>query len=1080
MNIKKIPVVAFPLLIILFLFTASAFSQNTPFGKNKVQYKEFKWRFIQTKHFDIYFHQDGKFLAEYAGHSAERSLADLTNNLEYRITNRVPIIIFNSHNEFQQNNVIDVYLPEGVGGVTELFKNRIVVPFEGDWEKFRHVIHHELLHAYMNDMFYGGSIQNIISRNITLFIPTWFNEGMAEIQSLYGLDKNTDMFIRDAVMNNYLPPVERLGGYFAYRGGQSFFAYLADTYGENKLAELMHNIRAYGDVDEGFYQTFKLRLRKLSDNWHKYLKKIYWPEIKTRVDVKDFARQLTDHTSDGGFYNVAPTISPKGDRFVFISNRDGRFDVFLANARTGQIIKKIIKGESSPDFEELHILTPGLSWAPDGRRIAISVKAGSSDAIFIIDVNSGNETKLPISFDGIFNVSWSPTGNKLAFVGNKAHLSNLYTFDLTTNRLETLTNDIFSESNPTWSPNGRFVYFTSDRGDNLNPNDIPDDFKIYNYDHSVSDIYRVNIDTKEIERVTYSEDSEDNFAQVSPDGSQILFVSDRNGIKNLYIKEIDSLGAEIVRPVTNSLNPIDQITVSQDGKRMMFVSLNQGGFDIFSLENPFDLRLDVSELEPTEIVLRRREFAAKFGMPYEGVDTIFIAEVDTNDREISDTLRIIDDQFTASDTLETEIDITEETNDTIKTYGEDVTVNLEGRRDTTSALARDTSYRTNRNFVVVNNLNPDGTFRIQDYKVKFTPDLVYGNATYSSFYGLQGVAQIALSDMLGNHRVYIQTSMVIDLKNSDYAVAYYHLPKRIDYGFELYHIARFVLFDRRDGFGENLFRYRTYGGTAIASYPFTRFKRVDGALTAMHISQENLDRDEEVRRKTVLIPSLSYIHDNTLWGFTSPVSGTRYNLTGMVSPKLGDGGLGFSTLTLDFRNYTKIADDYTFVQRLAGGASFGPNPQRFYIGGVDNWINRQFENQNIPISNIEEFMFSTPGIPLRGYNYDRLSGSKYGLLNLELRFPLLRYLIFGALPFGLQNIEGVAFIDAGTAWRDDSALKLFVRENGVLRTNDLLLGTGLGARTFLFNFPVRFDVAWGYNLHKFSKPKYYISLGYNF
>ncbi|MEP7146864.1 MAG: biopolymer transporter Tol, partial [bacterium] len=178
-----------------------SFSQ---FGQNKVQYKEFKWKFIQSKHFDIYFSQGGEYLAEFTATAAESSLAALTHNLDYSIESRIMIAVFNSHNDFQQNNILDEYLPEGVGGVTELFKNRVLVPFEGNYDLFRHVIHHELLHAFMNDMYYGGSFQNIISKNISLSFPGWFNEGMAEVQSLYGLDKKTDMFMRDAVINNYV------------------------------------------------------------------------------------------------------------------------------------------------------------------------------------------------------------------------------------------------------------------------------------------------------------------------------------------------------------------------------------------------------------------------------------------------------------------------------------------------------------------------------------------------------------------------------------------------------------------------------------------------------------------------------------------------------------------------------------------------------------------------------------------------------------------------------------------------------------------------------------------------------------
>jgi len=139
----------------------------------------------------------------------------------------------------------------------------------------------------MNDMYYGGSIQNIISKNITLQFPLWFSEGMAEVQSLYGLDKATDMYIRDLVINNYLPPLEYIGGYLAYRGGQSFFAFLGAEYGVDKLGDLMNNIKALGDVYAGFDETYKMSVEKLGEKWQKELKKRYWPEIDTKEEVTD-------------------------------------------------------------------------------------------------------------------------------------------------------------------------------------------------------------------------------------------------------------------------------------------------------------------------------------------------------------------------------------------------------------------------------------------------------------------------------------------------------------------------------------------------------------------------------------------------------------------------------------------------------------------------------------------------------------------------------------------------------------------------------------------------------------------------
>jgi outer membrane protein assembly factor BamA len=173
--------------------------------------------------------------------------------------------------------------------------------------------------------------------------------------------------------------------------------------------------------------------------------------------------------------------------------------------------------------------------------------------------------------------------------------------------------------------------------------------------------------------------------------------------------------------------------------------------------------------------------------------------------------------------------------------------------------------------------------------------------------------------------------------------------------------------------------------------------------------------------------------------------------------------------------------DYSFVFRLSGGYSGGNNPQRFFIGGIENWINRTFATGDIPIESASDFAFLTAALPLRGYNYSEQIGTRYGLVNLELRFPLIRYLVTGALPILFRNILGVAFIDAGTAWTKNEDLQLFKRNiNGNVVSNDLLMGTGVGARIFFLYFLMRFDVAWAYNVEGFSKPKFYFSLGADF
>ena len=196
-------------LIILSIFLLADFATAQAFGQNKVQYRKFDWEFIQSPHFDIYFYKGGQPLAEFTSEAVEKAYSQVSKYLDWELRKRVSIIIYNSHNDFQQTNVTMQYMPEGVGGVTELFKNRIVIPFEGSYDQFRHVIHHELVHAIINDLIYGGSAQSIVSNRIQLVIPLWMNEGLAEYLSSQW-DTQADMTMRDVAVHDRIPEIQEL------------------------------------------------------------------------------------------------------------------------------------------------------------------------------------------------------------------------------------------------------------------------------------------------------------------------------------------------------------------------------------------------------------------------------------------------------------------------------------------------------------------------------------------------------------------------------------------------------------------------------------------------------------------------------------------------------------------------------------------------------------------------------------------------------------------------------------------------------------------------------------------------------
>lgn len=1049
------------ILLLLFCWQPEILPQ---FGKNKVQYKEFTWYYIQTKHFDIYFSSDAFEIAEFSAKAMEDALASVEKTFNYRINNRITLILYNSQNDFQETNTIDEYLSEGIGGFTELFKNRIVLPFTGSYKAFRHVLHHELVHAVVNDMFYGGSLQNVIANNISIRLPLWFNEGLAEYESL-GWDTNTDMFIRDAAINEYLPDVEYLDGYFAYRGGQAVFYYIAQKYGKEKIGELINRIKGSGSVEEGFKAALGLNIKEFSERWKKEIRRTYWPDISIRKDPDEFAKRLTDHRKDGGFYNTSPAISPQGDKLAFISNRNFYFDVFLMSAIDGKIIKRIIKGNRTADFEELNILTPGLTWSPDGTKIALSAKSNGADVIYIIDVETTKNEVINFPLEGISSVQWSPDGSKLAFTGHTASQSDIYIYNFSNKELINLTDDIFSDNDPAWSPDGEKIFFISDRTHYISKN-LPEDFKIYNYDYSQNDLYYFNIKSSEIKRITATEMASESSPVIHPNGKEVLYISDENGINNIYKKslETDDNTKSYVDikpiPVTNSLNGLYQLSLSKDGKKLALTSMYQAAYNIFLMNNPFEINLEMDSLPLTV-------YYTELNKKLNAVDLTDNKEEEkevNNNNQSKEGVEIFTGQFV----------------DTTKTYGDSIQIDFSTYVFGDDKYARQDSVKDLAIFNLTDNLDEDGNYKVNKYKITFSPDIVYANAGYSSLYGLLGTTIISFSDVLGNHRLIGLTSLQIDLKNSDYGLAYYYLPKRINYGIEAFHTARFVFLSR--GINNNLFRFRNYGLSLSASLPINRFYRFDAGLSMINVTGDNLDNpNENLQQNFYLLPSLNFVHDNVLWGYTSPIDGTRYRFDLFGNPGINDSKRSFYSVLGDYRTYMRFWTDYSFVFRLSGGFSAGANPQRFFIGGTDNWINRTFATGEIPLESTQDFAFLTAALPLRGYNYAEQIGSKYTLMNLELRFPLIRYLVTGALPILFRDIMGVAFIDAGAAWNDSKKLQLFSRNDAEsIRSKDLLIGTGVGARMYFLFFLVRFDVAWSYTVDSFSKPKYYFSLGADF
>ncbi len=1025
------------------------------FGQNIVQYDRYDWNYIQSQYFDIYFYGDDPSLAEFVSEIANEAYRQISDRLNWQIQKRVSIMAYRSHTDFQQTNVIFSYMYEGIGGVTELFKNRVVVPFEGSYDAFRRVIRHELVHAVVNDMIYGGNVQSIVSGRIRYSIPLWMNEGLAEYLS-GGWDANADMYMRDLALHGDIPPVQQLSGLYAYHGGQSLWRFITSKYGEESIAEIFSRIKMNSNVEQGIKAAIGADYKQLSEQWKEYLKKQYWPDVTGRDRIKDVAHQVTDHEELVNVYNIAPSISPDGSKLAIMRNNHGVMEIVLISATDGRFLKRLIRGGTTAEFEELHILKPGITWSPDGKKVAFAAKAANQSLLYVVDINTKDVKKYPTGLEGVFMATWNPNGETIAFIGNNGVSSDIYLLDLDSEEMINLTNDIFGEFNPVWSPDGTFLAFSSDRRDyppyrydqennlhdfkeHFHPVDgtplssVSPGFKMHEYDLDQLDIFTIDSDGSNLRRIT-DDPARENYPVFAHSAPYLFYTSDRSGIDNIYMLNLET---DEERAVTNVLTGISDLNMAVDDSRLYFTGFEQSGYDIYRIHNPSELWDQPREISLSNFLL---------------ADTVAAEEVLVNADRNSRYPRI-------EGGYENYI------------FGLDHPSAFSSqRKDSSHQVAlEESTYKDEK-----------GGYRIHDYKTRFTLDLVQTYAGYSTLYSFQGMTQFMFSDMLGNHRISVATEMQISLENSDYFITYHLLPFRTNYYFTLFHTAYFYSYYP---YYPEASRLRHYGFDVTTSLPFNRFRRLDLGLTAnkvehtRYLLQSNgVWSPDTVDVLATIMPRVGYVWDNAEWDYLHPVNGWRANVGVSASPKWKESGIAFQTLTFDLRRYFHLFAGTSGAIRLTGGASYGSDAQNFLVGGLpwlfsserDGYYYGRYKNNpmDLPGSELKTIYFSEYLTPLRGTQMMELYGSRATLMNLEYRFPFLVY-YFPALGM-LGQLGGVLFIDAGAAWND------------LEKDMNYAITYGWGPRFILFGLPFQLDYAWEHKPNRKNPSHWYLTIGLDF
>jgi Tol biopolymer transport system component len=1072
---------SFQIITALFLLLLIAIPAHAQFGRNKIQYKDLKWQILTTPHFEIHFYQGSERFAVRTGLVLENGYDMLSEKLKIALPWRVPVILYASHNDFLQTNIELSLIPEGVQAFAEPSRKRIVLPFTGSYPAFAHTAIHELAHVFTFQIVYNRLMDNVFSRNALFGMPLWIAEGFAEYLAV-GWDTESDMFIRDAVIHDYLPSLNYASGFMVYKGGQAAFNYIEKTYGREKVLEIVNALAVTRSADGALDRTVGLSGEEFSKQWLKAMRKQYWPMYGDKTEVGDIGRRLTDHAKRRSAYNVKPVMSPDGERIAFFSDRGGLISVYVMSTIDGKIQKKLATGARSDKFESLHFYTSSLAWSPDGESLAFVAKTGGRDQIYIVDSVKGRVRKrIDVKSDGLASPDWSPQGDRIVVTAVYGGQTDLLLVDVDTGDYKRLTYDIADQLNPRFYPDGQrvaFSYFpdvappvpdnlsaesrrTLHEMDFLSPANIREGATL--------DIHEMDLATG-ITRPLVQTTGDDQTPVVFDGGRRMVFTSDVTGIRNLFVADLET---GEYRRVTDVLSGILTPDVNESNNRVTYAAFVNGGYDIYVsdeldrlLDHNFDIVPTIGTVAEARSKSAKRKRPANSRQGQLGADiplaALLAKGTPTPDVEpdIEDLVYSVSDEDSIG-----EVSIQPR-------KGATVTDAPSGGSQIAQATKTGDGKPVEGLHTSVSADEPvDRGASVAPYKFKLAPDYIGqgGGLYFSTGFGFGLANTIAMSDMLGNHRAVISFNIYRDIADSDLLGVYYFLKNRINYGIGAFQYKNY-LNARVTSIGEafpthRLFTERNYGVFGLVSYPFTTFNRVDLELTAFVTERQFFEeqvvdpltgtvvlQESASSTRHLIEPTISYTHDNSFYSYFGPIDGSRYTISVSRGFGIDDRGVSRSSLYVDYRRYKKLYWRNSFAIRAAFAASEGEDPRTFFLGGPST---------------------------LRGFDYLQLSGTRMALFSAEYRFPFLDALVFGwPGRWGLGNLTGQLFFDTGATW-DDGDFQPFEKVHGI-QSRDLLANFGVGTGFYFGYFLLNFQMAWQTNFREIGHSQFYFFIGPGF
>ena len=992
--------------LIIAFFCQQSDVQAQYFGQNKVRYKNLKFKVYETPHFDLYYYLKNDELVQRFAKEAEVWYELHQQVFRDTFFKKNPFILYSNHPDFQQTTALSGEIGVGTGGVTEGFKNRVIMPISQVNHQTRHVLGHEMVHAFQYHSLIEGDSTNL--ENIGN-LPLWMVEGMAEYLSVGKKDAYTSMWMRDAYLNKDIPTLKDLtesNKYFPYRYGQAFWSYIGSTYGDTVIVPLFKATSKYG-YQMAIRRTFGYDDRTLSSLWKTSIENTYKPYLKDTAQVP-VGKRLIDEKNGGTNYNVAPSISPDGNLVAFLSERDLlSIDLFLADAKTGKIIRKLSSKAKSGDIDEYNFIESTGAWSPDSKKFAFSVFSAGVNKLVIVNVSNGKQLSSVAmgKVEEFSNITWSPNGEDIAFSGLSEGQNDIYEYNLREKKLNQLTNDKYSDYHPSYSKDGQSIVFSTDR-QTLDKASVSVDISL--------SLATIDVVTKRIRDIPVFTGANNLNPQYSGDNRSIFFLSNRDGFRNLYRY---SLIKKTVEQLTDYFTGISGIT---EYSPALSVSANDDILYSYYRAQKYTIyNAKAEEFTPKLVGNEDINFDAAQLPPFKSVGVNIInanlQNFDRFERIPEESIKTI--PFKPKFKL-----------DYLSSNGVGASV---GRFGTglSSGVQGIFSDILGRNQIYA-------TASVNGEIYDFGAQLAYVNQESRINWGV-----------VGSHIPYV---------SGQFSAAIENLPGVGQTYIERFDIIR-TFEDQFSVFGSYPFskNHRFESGSSISrySYRIDRFNNYYDLVRGYQIGTNREKLSNEKARQTYGVPfdpfttiqfNAAFVGDNSFSGITSPLSGFRYR----IGIENYQGDFKLNALTIDLRRYVRVKP-ITFAARVYSYTRFGRDESRLF---------QMYAGYGYLIRGYEANSFFRNGTQVTdGFDINQLVGSRIAVANFEVRIPFTGPKKLAALESKFLFSDLNLFFDMGLAYDNDSKIAFRTQPKPIGGANGYLervpaMSAGVSLRVNVFGY----------------------------